>query len=111
MTSRLIIGVGAGVLGLMIAATVGAAKLNGSWKGTYEAVCLKRSRLSFRVEIRGRAVPYRGRTVRVTALHLLTGMSQDGSSISADWPQSPWRFSPTFIARKGNTHCCLARPC
>jgi hypothetical protein len=66
MTSRLIIGVAAGVLGLMIAATVGAAELNGSWKRTYEALCLKRSRLSFRVEIRGRAVPYRGRTVRVT---------------------------------------------
>lgn len=50
----------------------------------YEAVCLKRNGLSFRVEIRGRPVPYRGRTVRVTALHPLTGMSQDGSSISAD---------------------------
>jgi hypothetical protein len=34
MTSRLITGVVAGVLGLMIAATVGAAELNGSWKGT-----------------------------------------------------------------------------
>jgi PAS domain S-box-containing protein len=44
----------------------------------YETMCLKKNGLMFRAEIRGRAVPYRGRTVRVTALHPLTGMTQDG---------------------------------
>jgi PAS domain S-box-containing protein len=43
----------------------------------YEAMCLKKNGLMFRAEIRGRAVPYRGRTVRVTALHPLTGVTQD----------------------------------
>jgi PAS domain S-box-containing protein len=43
----------------------------------YEAVCRKKNGLTFRAEIRGRAVPYRGRTVRVTALHPLSGMKQD----------------------------------
>jgi PAS domain S-box-containing protein len=43
----------------------------------YEAVCLKKNGLMFRAEIRGRAVPYRGRTVRVTALHPLSGLIQD----------------------------------
>lgn len=42
----------------------------------YEAVCLKKNGVTFRAEIRGRAVPYRGRTVRVTALHPLTGVAQ-----------------------------------
>jgi PAS domain S-box-containing protein len=39
----------------------------------YEAVCLKKDGSTFRAEIRGRPVPYRGRTVRVTALHPLLG--------------------------------------
>ena len=43
----------------------------------YEAVCLRKNGRMFRAEIRGRAVPYRGRTVRVTALHLLTGLTYD----------------------------------
>ena len=43
----------------------------------YEALCRKKNGLTFRAEIRGRPVPYRGRTVRVTALHPLTGMTQD----------------------------------
>ena len=43
----------------------------------YEAVCLKKNGAMFRAEIRGRAVPYRGRTVRVTALHPLTGITPD----------------------------------
>ena len=42
----------------------------------YEALCQKKDGLLFRAEIRGRAVPYRGRTVRVTALHPLPGQTQ-----------------------------------
>jgi PAS domain S-box-containing protein len=42
----------------------------------YEAVCLRKNGLTFRAEIRGRAMPYQGRTVRVTALHPLTGITQ-----------------------------------
>jgi PAS domain S-box-containing protein len=43
----------------------------------YEAVCLRKNGLTFRAEIRGRAVPYQGRIVRVTALHPLTSIPQD----------------------------------
>lgn len=56
----------------------------------YEAVCLKKNGLTFRAEIRGRAVPYRGRVVRVTALHPLTGLTQDAQTRrSADAQSSP----------------------
>lgn len=49
-----------------------ATRMNRSGAETrYEAVCLKKDGSTFRAEIRGRPVPYRGRTVRVTALHPL----------------------------------------
>jgi PAS domain S-box-containing protein len=55
-----------------------ARRMNLSWAETRcEAVCLKKNGLMFRAEIRGRAVPYRGRTVRVTALHPLNGITRD----------------------------------
>jgi PAS domain S-box-containing protein len=37
----------------------------------YEAVCRRKDGKTFRAEIRGRPVPYHGRTVRVTAIHRL----------------------------------------
>jgi PAS domain S-box-containing protein len=43
----------------------------------YEAVCLRKNGLTFRAEIRGRPMPYQGRTVRVTALHPLTSIAQN----------------------------------
>ena len=54
----------------------------------YEAVCLRKNGLMFRAEIRGRAMPYQGRTVRVTALHPLTNISQD-SQIPTGVSQNP----------------------
>jgi PAS domain S-box-containing protein len=39
----------------------------------YEALCLRKNGTTFRAEIRGKSVPYQGRSVRVTALHRLDG--------------------------------------
>jgi len=39
----------------------------------YEALCLRKNGSTFRAEIRGKSVPYQGRSVRVTALHRLDG--------------------------------------
>jgi PAS domain S-box-containing protein len=47
-------------------------RMNSSGNETrYEAVCRRKDGTTFRAEIRGRPVPYHGRSVRVTALHRL----------------------------------------
>jgi PAS domain S-box-containing protein len=55
-----------------------ASRMNLSGAETrYEAMCLTKHGVRFQAEIRGRAVPYQGRTVRVTALHPLASITQD----------------------------------
>ena len=54
-----------------------ASRMNLSGAETrYEAVCRTKNGALFQAEIRGRAVPYQGRTVRVTALHPLVSITQ-----------------------------------
>ena len=50
----------------------------------YEAVCLRKDRTVFQAEIRGKAFPYQGRTVRVTAIQDITERKQAESALQKE---------------------------
>jgi PAS domain S-box-containing protein len=60
-------------------------RMNGSGIETrYEAVCRRKDGAMFWAEIRGRSVPFHGRTIRVTALHRL----ETGAGRNSETPEA-----------------------